>query len=145
MYEWQRQRLQMLCEWLLPEPVAARGLFLAVLLETWRQSEDLWISGGSACVARGLAQHFRWMFPPKLRPEQETFHAGRAGAKDTVRSAVYELPLPWRLVYLLHDVEHYPVGVLAGWLEFGVPECGAMIHQARLHLRQRLLEARSAA
>lgn len=147
MYEWQRLRLQKLCDWLTPEPAAARALARTVFLYTWRQPQDVWMAAGAECVARALAEHFRSLFQDRdgiaqllLNPPADSDPASPGAA----RRAVLGLPLPWRLLYLLHDIEHYPAATLAAWLDLDPEHCGAMIHAARLYLRRRLSTAAAA-
>lgn len=139
LYRVERRRLQTLCEWLLPEPQKARMLLRVVLVDFLRQSHDQWMAPGGHPVARTLAEYFRPLFHGGAVPLTADFVSVVSAAP--LRLAVLNLPVPLRLVYLLHDCEHYAVATLAEWLWIRPAQCARLIHQARQRLRASLRQA----
>ncbi|MGH9480573.1 MAG: hypothetical protein ACRD1L_00645 [Terriglobales bacterium] len=157
-YEQQRRRILALCQWMAPEAASARQLALTVFTEAWRAPDASWPAVGGERLLESFAARFRSLFhagadpspaqawngdgagPRLVKPGSAAAGAGGA-SPGGVRAAVAALPLPQRLLYLLHELEGCSAFTLAHWLDLEPAVCAAMIHEARLHLRQALRSA----
>lgn len=136
-YELQRRRLQTLCLWMSSSAAQAEQLMHEVFIACCREhAPDGWRAGDGDKMMEALARRFRPIFlrPPVPAP-------ARAPAANPVRSALQGLAPDLRLVYLLHDSEGYSASRLAAWLGVEREDVAQRIHQARMHLRERLAAA----
>ncbi|HVA63298.1 MAG TPA: hypothetical protein VNF74_06210 [Terriglobales bacterium] len=136
-YEQQRRRIQVLCQWMAPDEAQARQLALRVFVDAWRQpSQQAWPAVSSDRLAESFAAHFRDLFPAHALLGVAAPERGLP-----LRAAVTALPSAHRLLYLMHELEGYSAETLAAWLDLEPSQCARMIHEARLQLRRRLLAA----
>jgi RNA polymerase sigma-70 factor, ECF subfamily len=63
-----------------------------------------------------------------------------AELKDKLDKAIKELPLKYRLVFLLRDVEELSIGETAKTLNLSVPVVKSRLHRARIFLKNQLEE-----
>ena len=82
------------------------------------------------------------------RPENASREYGRrddrlAGIVDRIAltRAIADLPVGYRTVYLLHEVEGYEHQEIAGMLHCSVGNCKSQLHKAKLCIRKLLLRA----
>ncbi|HUX65877.1 MAG TPA: hypothetical protein VMV31_00155 [Terriglobales bacterium] len=138
-YEQQRRRIQVLCQWMAPDEAQARQLALRVFVDAWRQPGQSWPAVSADRLAESFAAHFRDLFPAHALLGVAAPECGLP-----LRAAVTALPSAHRLLYLMHELEGYSAETLAAWLQLEPAQCARMIHEARLELRRRLLAAKDA-
>jgi RNA polymerase sigma-70 factor, ECF subfamily len=68
--------------------------------------------------------------------------ARRSRKRVDLERAVVQLPPTERLVFLLHDVESYEHGRIARLLGFAEEDSQTALHEARLRIRELLVESR---
>ena len=68
-------------------------------------------------------------------PDEELLSGERA---QILREAIEELPEPYRVVFVLRDVERMPAQDVAEVLQLSVPAVKSRLHRARMFLRNRL-------
>ena len=64
----------------------------------------------------------------------------QAELRSALSAAIDELPVEWRVVLLLRDVDGLPNAKIAEALQLKVPAVKSRVHRARLFLRQRLTD-----
>jgi len=143
----QQQRLYRLCNWMVHDEAEARALAVSVFLQYLRnrsnapRSEENEDVQGEMLV-RCLIQRFRTAFIHAEEPTPALL-PGLAMSVDAplMKAAVLSLRPAARLLYLLYDLEGYPLETIAGWVEMESAHCARRIHSARIDLRNTLVAA----
>lgn len=147
----QQQRLYRLCNWMVHDEAEARALAVSVFLqyllnraasphphEIAAENEE---AQGDMLV-RCLIQRFRTAF---LQAEETLPHLlpGKAAPVEAslMKAALLSLRPASRLLFLLYDLEGYPLETIADWVEMDKARCARRIHSARIDLRNTLVAA----
>lgn len=144
-YERQNRRIQRLCQWMASDVRQGRELAVRVFAEGCPRPDAAGAErpANPDRLAEALALEFRGLFHgdgpapgPRLLPR-----APQAAAGAPVQAALAALPPSHRLLYLLHELEGCAPQKIAEWLQISASDCAAIIHEARLQMRQMLLSA----
>lgn len=143
----QQQRLYRLCNWMVHDEAEARALAVSVFLQylrtrvnTSRPMDNEDVQG--EMLMRCLIQRFRTAFLHSEEPMPDLLPGSAAEVEaPLMKAAIRALRPASRLLYLLYDLEGYPLETIAGWAEMDTARCAQRIHSARIDLRNTLVAA----
>jgi len=67
-------------------------------------------------------------------------HFKKQEMKDLLNKAIESLPSKYKSVFVLHDIEGFPIEEVADMLSISVPAVKTRSHRSRLYLREKLAE-----